>query len=269
MKVWPTLLERLKLAKRILLLSDYDGTLTPIVERPELADISENTRRLLQELLTQRRLTIGIISGRALADLKDKVNIAGLIYAGNHGYEIEGPGLSFVNPLADEIRPFFRIISRLLSLGLETTRGVFVENKGLTLSVHYRQMSDQHRQDLKNVIRRVVDGARSRQNFRITQGKKVYEFRPDVDWDKGQAIKLLMRKYARANGNKQDILPIYLGDDVTDEDGFSAIGEFSNGIAIRIGNGVRKTSAHYYLKTPDEVNEFLRLFLEYSRRGFK
>ncbi len=259
----------MKQAKHILLFSDYDGTLTPIVERPELADIPESTRRLLQALLTQRRLTIGIISGRALADLKDKVNIAGLIYAGNHGYEIEGPGLSFVNPLADEIRPFFRIISRLLSLGLETTRGVFVENKGLTLSVHYRQMPDKHTQDMKEAIRKIMDDNRFTRKLKMTSGKKVYEFRPDIDWDKGKAIKLLMDKFGRTNGKTQELLPIYLGDDVTDEDGFSAIGEFSNGIAIRIGNGVRKTSAQYYLKTPDEVNEFLRLFLEYSRRGFK
>ena len=130
---WSSVMEQLRQAKRILLLSDYDGTLTPIVERPEMANIKESTRRLLQSLVFQPHLTLGIISGRALIDLKNRVNVSGVIYAGNHGFEIEGPGISFVNPLADEIRPFFRGISQLLSLALEATKGVFVENKGLII----------------------------------------------------------------------------------------------------------------------------------------
>jgi len=83
---------------------DYDGTLTPIVERPELANLCEDTRWLLQALAQERRYTVSVISGRALSDLKNKVKIDGIIYSGNHGLEIEGPGFSVVNPQAEETK---------------------------------------------------------------------------------------------------------------------------------------------------------------------
>lgn len=105
LSVWSKVAMQLSNARHVLLLTDYDGTLTPIVERPELANLSKDIRRLLQTLAYQRYITVGVISGRALVDLKDKVGISGIIYAGNHGLEIEGPGISFVNPVADELRP--------------------------------------------------------------------------------------------------------------------------------------------------------------------
>jgi trehalose 6-phosphate phosphatase len=241
--------------------------LTPIVERPELAEIPESTRRLLDTLAFQRRIILGIISGRALADLKDKVNVSGVIYAGNHGFEIEGPGWSFVNPLAEEIRPFFRAVSQLLTLALESTRGVFVENKGLSLSVHFRQMAEDKAGDMKQAFQKVVDNARMEKNFRVTHGKKVYELRPAVDWDKGKAISLLMKKYGK-NG-KDNTLPIYLGDDVTDEDGFRVVGLNGSGIAVYVGDDLSRTAAGYYLKSPLEVVEFLKKLLDFSQRGYK
>ena len=116
LSVWPKIIEKIKRARKVLFLSDYDGTLTSIVEKPELAELSESTRNMLKELTFQRHFILGIISGRALADLKEKVNINGIVYAGNHGFEIEGPGLMFVNPIVDEIKPFFRVIRRIFSL---------------------------------------------------------------------------------------------------------------------------------------------------------
>jgi trehalose-phosphatase len=122
---------------------DYDGTLTPIVERPELAKLPEETCKLLQHLTTRPHFTLGIISGRALADLKALVNLKGILYAGNHGFEIEGPGLSFISPIADEIKPLIRILRQVLNMGVSTIKGVLVEDKGVTLSVHYRQVADE------------------------------------------------------------------------------------------------------------------------------
>ena len=116
-------------------------------------------------MTSQRHITVGIISGRALADLKDKVNINGVIYAGNHGFEIEGPGLSFVNPIADEIRPFFRIIRQILTLTLGTIKGVFVEDKGITLSVHYRQVDEEKAKDVEKLVERAIERPRFQGNI--------------------------------------------------------------------------------------------------------
>jgi trehalose 6-phosphate phosphatase len=120
---------------------------------------------------------------------------------------------------------------------------------------------------MKHIFQRVIDDARAVKNFRVMPGKKVYELRPAVEWDKGKAINLLIKKYVK-NG-RDNILPIYLGDDVTDEDGFRAIGNYGMGISIYVGNDFGKTAANYHLKSPAEVIKFLEMLLDYSERGFK
>jgi trehalose 6-phosphate phosphatase len=260
-------LEQIYGAKRILLLSDYDGTLTPIVERPELAKMPEETRRLLQKLTLQSNFTLGIISGRSLSDLKEKVNLSRIIYAGNHGFEIEGPGLSFVNPIAEEIKPMLRIIRQILNMTVGTIKGVLVEDKGITLSVHYRQVRDEEVSEVRNKVEGVVRGPLSRGIVKVTPGKKVYEVRPAVPWDKGRAIRLLMKRYGKG-GRQSGLLPIYLGDDFTDEDGFRVIEKYGNGITIRIGENNADSIAKYYLYSPQEVQQFLTNLLETAQRGF-
>jgi len=199
LSVLPKVAERLKAAKYILLLTDYDGTLTPIVERPELADMPERTRQVLRALAQQHRFRIGIMSGRALAELKDKVGISDIIYAGNHGLEIEGPGFNFVNPQAEEAKPVLRVLYQVLSKNLETIKGVLVEDKGLTLSVHYRMVEESKAEEVKSIFERYVGGAQAASQVRITTGKKVYEVRPAVAWDKGKTTKFLMNKYGKGS----------------------------------------------------------------------
>ncbi len=172
---WRQLAVRIKAASRIFLLSDYDGTLTPIVDRPEMANLPRRTGELLQEIAHQRRYVVGIISGRALADLQRKVGLKGIIYAGNHGLEIEGPGISFVNPVAAEIKPLMRLLDQVLSKALGWTNGALVEDKGLTLSVHYRMVDEGKTDDVKNIFERVVATTRSLGKIRTTAGKKVLE----------------------------------------------------------------------------------------------
>jgi trehalose 6-phosphate phosphatase len=260
-------MEQVHEAKRILLMSDYDGTLTPIVERPELARMPEETHRLLQRLALQSNFTVGIISGRSLGDLKEKVNLSRIIYAGNHGFEIEGPGFSFVNPIADEIKPILRIIRQILNMTVGTIRGVLVEDKGLTLSVHYRQVRDEEITEVRNKVEGAVKGLLSRGIIRVTPGKKVYEVRPAVPWDKGKAIRLLMKRYGKG-GRHSGLLPIYLGDDFTDEDGFRVIEKYGNGITVRVGENSGDSTAKYYLCSPQEVQQFLTILLETAQRGF-
>jgi trehalose 6-phosphate phosphatase len=262
---WPGVAEQMRKASHILFLSDFDGTLTPIVERPEMAALTGATRSLLESLIDQPRFTVGIISGRALADLKEKVNIKGLVYAGNHGFEIEGPGLNFVNPLVDEIKPFVRIIRQVLNLAIGTVKGVLVEDKGITLSVHYRQAEEDTAKNIRQLVEHTIKGPVSMGIVKITTGKKVIEVRPAINWDKGKAIRLLMKKYGKG-GRYSGLLPVYLGDDLTDEDGFRMIEKYGAGITIHIGEPAN-SCARYYLKSHLEVDRFMEKLLEYAHRG--
>src|SRR4030042_4007093 len=204
---WDSVNRRLKSADHILFLSDYDGTLTPIVDKPESANLHQETRKLLRTLAKNRRYTVGIVSGRALPDLKSKVDLEGIIYAGNHGLEIEGFGSSFLEPIAEEMRPFLQMLNQALSATLRGIKGAFVENKGLTVSVHYRLVDDAEEGRMKDTFRKVTDPLHVMGKIRITQGKKVYEIRPPVDWDKGKAIAWFMAKCKEVKGRGK-ALPI-------------------------------------------------------------
>jgi len=260
---WREVSRQLEAASHIALFSDYDGTLTPIAERPELAEMPSSIRDVLEVIARQRHCMVGIISGRALSDLRDMVGIRGIVYAGNHGLEIEGPGIRFIDPLADELRPVLNLMHRALARSLETIKGALVENKGLTLSVHYRLAGEQEEDQVKRIFEKVLATAHSLEKVKITAGKKVLEVRPPVDWDKGRAITFLMDAYARQD-RKGKTLPIFLGDDATDEDGFKVLKE-RDGISIHVGGGESRTSARYFLKSPEEVREFLARLLECRR----
>lgn len=254
---WDRVSHRLKSARHVLVLCDYDGTLTPIVGQPELATLASDTRQIIQTLAKNRRYTVGIISGRALADLKYKVNVEGLLYAGNHGLEIEGFGSGFLEPIAEEMRPFFQILSQVLSATLASIKGTLVENKGLTLSVHYRSVDDSEEERVKDVVGRITDPLNITDRIRITQGKKVYEIRPPVDWNKGKAVAWLIAR-CKENKGKGEALPIYIGDDLTDEDAFKKIEE-NNGISIFVGEENFQSVARYFLKSPEEVTRLLKM----------
>jgi len=254
---WDKIARRIKSADHVFLLSDYDGTLTPIVDKPEFAALSQETKKLLRKLAKSRRYTVGVISGRALADLKSKVDLEGIIYAGNHGLEIEGFGSSFLEPIAEEMRPFLKMLNQALLATLRGIKGVFVEDKGLTLSVHYRMVDRDEEEKVRGAFERIIDPLHVTGRIRVTRGKKVYEIRPPVDWDKGKAIAWLMAKCREVRG-RGGALPIYLGDDLTDEDGFKAI-ERNNGVSIFVGEGSLQSVARYFLKSPEEVAQFLKM----------
>jgi trehalose 6-phosphate phosphatase len=254
---WDEVSRCLEAADHILFLSDFDGTLTPIVDRPELTVLSQETAGLLRKLVKDRRYTVGIISGRALADLKERVDVEGIIYSGNHGLEIEGLDTGFLEPFAEEIRPFFQLLSQILTTTLKGIKGVLVENKGLTLSVHYRSVADAEQPLVRDKFNKIIDPLQVMGNIRITRGKKVYEIRPPINWDKGKAVALLIAKL-RETKKKDGLLPLYLGDDLTDEDAFKVVMDY-NGISIFIGEEHIKSGARYFLSSPDEVVELLKI----------
>jgi trehalose 6-phosphate phosphatase len=267
LSAWPEVMKQIQESRNILFLADFDGTLTPIAEKPELAFMSVEIRQLLDSLARQPHLTVGIISGRALSDLKEKINLDNIIYSGNHGFEIEGPGLNFINPIANEIRPFFRAIKNVLTLALGSIKGVLIEDKGITLSVHYRQVETEKVPEVESAVKKVVSGPATGGVFMITPGKEVYDVKPAASWDKGKAIRLLMKRFGKG-GRRSGLLPIYLGDDLTDEDGFQVIEKYGQGITVHVGEKHDKSAARYYLRSPEEVSLFMSTLLTDSQKAF-
>lgn len=258
---WGAVSPRIRKASHIFLFSDYDGTLTPIVERPEDAVLADETRKLLGGLAKQRRYTVGIISGRSLMDLMARVGLSDIVtYAGNHGMEIHGKGLDFVEPVAEEMQSLFRVLHHVLSITLRGVTGVLVENKGLTLSVHYRRVREKEVPQVKSIVDRVAGPLNSAGRIRITSGKKVLELRPPVSWNKGKAVELLLRKHGDGLTGR-NTLAVFLGDDLTDEDGFKMINA-RDGLSVYVGDGNQPSSANYYLASPQEVCLFLKRLVE-------
>lgn len=259
---WPEVVSRLA-AQHVLLLCDYDGTLTPIVERPELAELSEATRFLLQVLAKRQRYTVGIISGRALGELKRLVDICDAVFVGNHGLEIEGPGISQVNPKAEALRPLMAQIHSELREALAKTEGALVEDKGLTLSVHYRLVDESKVGQVRQALKRVVEAEPYLGRVRLAEGKKVYEVRPVMEGDrgdKGEAISFLLHSYLPSRYKGRSV-PVFLGDDLTDEDGFRNVEEMG-GLSILVREEEQQTKARYFLRSPLEVQEFLARLLD-------
>ena len=254
--VWPDIARRIEIAGHILLLTDFDGTLASIADRPEAAVLPDDTKRVIERLADHDRVGVAVISGRSLSDIKNKVGIRHITYAGNHGIEIEGPWLKFVHPAAEATRPVMSHLYSTLSKVLAEIDGVVIEDKGLTLSVHYRLVAEERVSELKRICEESVQGLRSAGRIRTTEGKKVYEIRPGVPWDKEDAIVLLLNEWTASTGMDTS-LAIFLGDDLTDEGGFKAV-DTRGGLSIFVGDSGSVTAARHFLTSPDEVAVFLQ-----------
>jgi len=215
------------------------------------------TRRLIRALA--RYIPVVIISGRSLLDIKTRVGLKNLVYVGNHGLEIEGAGLRFRMKNAEPWRRRLKILATQLRRDLENLPGIFIEDKGCTLSVHYRLAGGAVRRKATKRFRGRIGPVEGRGRIRITRGKAVWEIRPPLEWDKGRAVKWIL---GRPQFRKR--WPLYIGDDVTDQDAFRAIRRI--GLAISVGPWTQKGSAHLVLKDPKEVHQFLRRFLGRVRK---
>jgi alpha,alpha-trehalase len=228
---------------------DYDGTLTPIVRRPEEAVLADDMRALLGDLAS--RVTLGIISGRDLADVRAMVGVDGLFYAGSHGFDVEGPGsLRMQRADAGDHLPELDAAERELREGLQGIDGAWVERKKFALAIHYREVDD--RDTVR--VEAAVDAVRAaRPRLRKKTGKKIFELQPDVAWDKGKAVRWLLETLELSGKN---VLPVFFGDDVTDEDAFAALA--ADGLTIRVGPPDEPTHARFHVWTTDELQQLLR-----------
>ena len=227
---------------------DYDGTLTPIVARPDLAVLDDEARNALRAVA--QAIPSAIISGRGRADVEALVGIEHFAYAGSHGFDIVGRhGETVDYEIAEWIEPLMDQTTRSLEEALREIPGSIVEPKGFSVAAHYRLVPDQH----IDAVEAAVDACvASDARLRKSSGKKVFEIRPDLDWDKGRALLVLLE----ALGMDRDAhVPIYIGDDVTDEDAFRVLAD--RGIGILVAESPRPSSARFWLQDPLEVYAFL------------
>jgi trehalose 6-phosphate phosphatase len=234
--------------RRIGFFLDFDGTLAPIAPRPDAAVLPERCRAVLKEL--GRHHLVCILSGRTLDDLRQKTGLTELYYGGDHGYRISGPQGSGVElRVGDEARGELESAGRQLRERLADVPGVVLEMKEFSLSVHYRLAAIEDEPLIANVTEQVSARYPS---LRMTEGKCAHELRPAMDWGKGEAMLWILD---RLGLDRQNLCPIVLGDDVTDEDMFRAAAGW--GVCVLVGPAEQHSEAEYRLDTPEQAAEFL------------
>ena len=243
-------LRRMVSERRPAVFLDYDGTLTPIVGRPEDAALPPRTRAAIERLAALA--PVAILSGRDLQDVRRMVGIDGITYAGSHGFDLVRVDGS-VHQRGREFLPDLDAAERELGPRLEGIPGARVERKAFAIAVHFRQADDDR---VPEIDAAVAEVAAEHPRLRRTGGKKIFELRPDFDWDKGRALRSLLEEPGLAG---DDVLPIYVGDDETDEDAFRAIGDGGLGLVVRGERDARPTSARYALRNTEETRAFLEL----------
>jgi alpha,alpha-trehalase len=239
---------------------DYDGTLTPIFEDHDEAVLDAAMREIIQRLADCCK--VAVISGRDLQDVQRRVALEQIFYAGSHGFEIAGPaGQHKENQEATALLPVLAEAERSLREQLNVVPGCKLERKRFSVAVHYRLVD---REDDVDTVENAVDEVlEAYTKLRKTSGKKLYELQPDIGWDKGRAVEWLLDNL---DVEPAKVLPLYLGDDITDEDAFWVLRE--RGIGIRVGKqeDQQRTTAQYWLRDQQEVGHFFEKFLSRLNR---
>lgn len=246
----PSWLRKRSESGHLLLALDFDGTIAPLVRKPEEAQMLPAARPALERLLNRADTDVAFISGRALADLRARCSFDNAFYAGNHGIEIGGPGVHHVRPEALEHRPAVRKFAEQLQRELARFKGVTLEDKDLTLSVHYREVDDEHQQQEIVACVEQLFADSNTEGLKLTYGKRVVEVRPSVNWDKGKALLYVIDCIERDRG--VDLFPIFAGDDVTDEDGFRVLQGYGAGVLVA-RDPARETAATSYVCSIEEM----------------
>lgn len=247
--------ERIERARELLLCLDFDGTLTPLQDEPAKVFLTPAMLKAVRDLTELSGLYLAIISGRERSDLQGRVRIPGLFYAGNHGLEISGEGVLFIEPTAAGCSELINKLADDLNGKLQGIAGALVENKGLTISIHYRMVPESDTEQVRRLVHAALAG--TDHPFQLASGNKVYDIRPRVYWNKGSAVGWIKEQLG-----KPDMLCGYLGDDVTDEDAFVALSE---GVTIRVGDP-GETAAQYFLENQTEVRKFLEWLADLWRQ---
>ncbi|XP_044468884.1 probable trehalose-phosphate phosphatase 4 [Mangifera indica] len=255
--------------KKIAVFLDYDGTLSPIVDDPEKAYMSEETRAAVREVA--KYFPTAIVTGRSREKVKRFVQLSNVYYAGSHGMDIKAPprpvkssdgkyhtgspgtkGNEVVFQPAKKFLPAIQEIIRELEGETKKIAGARVEDNIFCVSVHFRQVRQEDFSMLQEKVKSVL---KKHPEFHLNEGKKVMEIRPSIEWNKGHALEYLLETLGLSNSS--DVLPLYIGDDLSDEDAFKVIKGRGQGFPIIVSSVPKDTKASYSLNDPSEVRTFL------------
>ncbi len=234
---------------------DYDGVLTPIIDRPEDAVVSDGMREVVRALA--QRCSVCVVSGRDRPVVQQLMGVDNLVVAGSHGFDIWTPQEGTISH--DAATGFEDLISEVgdrLHAGVASIPGAVVEPKRASIAVHYRLTDPEHHATVTAVVDELLDEYSGR--LKVTPGKMVYELQPKIDWHKGKAVLHLLQTL---DLDADDVVPLYLGDDVTDEDAFRALA--GRGVGIIVGDpddpevANRPTAADFVLESTVKVEQFL------------
>lgn len=239
------LTERIQQADGLFVGFDFDGTLAPIAADPDVPTISARLGQLVRQLSDRDDVRVAVVSGRELTDLVNRVGVDDVVYAGNHGLELYRDGERSVRPEVEAYQSTLRSVAETLQDRIDEIPGCQLENKRLSLTVHYRKTPTDRVDDVQEIVSETVP---EDPEFDVSTGKEVFEVKPAVPQDKGTAMELL------AGETPADWLTLYLGDDTTDEDAFEAIQP--EGIGIHVGTN-EETAAAYRIPSQEDVPEFV------------
>lgn len=237
--------------RHLLLLLDFDGTLCPFQPDPDAVYPEERIVRLLGSLASKPNSTVGIISGRRLPDLRKRLNVPGEVYiAGFHGLEIQSPSETFMHPEAAAATVTMRAIVERMRPALATLPGVFIEDKVFSIALHFREAAPAVRVAAQSCFLEAARDDIDAGRLRVLPGACVVELLPGAAWHKGSALQWIRERIERLHG---PTFTVYVGDDVTDEDAFRAIGP--EGMALSASE--RATGAHFSVNGPEGVARLL------------
>ncbi|MGH9715549.1 MAG: trehalose-phosphatase [Candidatus Acidiferrales bacterium] len=244
---WGEITGQIRRAQHVTLFSDFDGTLTPIRRDPEAVGLSPRVRELL-ESIARSGTTLGVVSGRKIADVRKRVRVKRIWYAGAHGLFLRDPANRSYSLARPEQKARIREATRLLAKNTRGVRGLRIERKIATVALHYRGAPPASQRVARDAVAKVMERYPS---LCLLASKKVWGLLPDAQTDKWGAISFIMEREQRRDSGGRRLL-IFIGDDATDERVFTRM----KGISIAVGKK-SKTAARYWLRSPGEVRKFL------------
>jgi trehalose-phosphatase len=238
--------------RHLLLLCDFDGTLSEFDGDPEAVWLPPARRVLLDRIGASPAATLAIVSGRRLEDVRRRTQLgAGTYYAGMHGMEIEGPGDRYQHPAVHLTETLLHDLAGPIAADLSGVDGAFLEDKGHALVVHFRAASIEDAVRTQDALIRHARPHLDSGVLRTMRGSSMLEVLPNIDWNKGSAVEWIRERVVRRHG---DAWPLYIGDDVTDEDGFRAV----SGTGLSVSASSRARGADFAVEGPEEVDALLR-----------
>lgn len=243
---------RRKVMGFLLVALDFDGTIAPIVKEPFAAQMLPSARAAIDALLQRGDTLVAFVSGRSLKDLLPRCGFSDAYYVGNHGLEIRGPLLEMLHPDAVGYVPALHRFGTRLRSSLAQVPAVQLEDKELSLSVHYRKVEDEAEQARVVALVEAMYKELNSEDIQLTYGKRVVEIRPNIAWNKGDALIFLQEQLSMRYGAKVPV--VFIGDDQTDEDGFTAL---PDGGTVVVANEPRETAARGFVSTIEDVVQLL------------